>query len=393
LWCKPFDKMSPINLSVRVPAYPVLFFSLFLLSCSPKKSNINHCQGGADIYSLERDAQSAVSFDLDSLTSPNINYLKITNIDDSTFLTFLNPYNNTVYGYEYGSRTLHKAIKLEVPGKLSGYEVVSWEKILGYRYADHELTWHNGKGEMLSSIKVPFTYEGYHFLPTTHAPIIFDGESIYLSGGMMSREKATKTATVVARIDTALSKVDYLYHFPEVYTEMFFGGEHYRMDIAYAYNAADGVFVFSFPASHELFSTKDFLTEEKHCAGSRFVAAIPEYPYRGRGDSFRYVEENGFYYSVLHDRYNERYYRLCLLPAERAEKKAYTRDLSVLIFDKNLDKIGETVLKDGIDYRLGDIAAICVSPEGLLIPKVNEDDDESTLDFYVYNVVKKQDEG
>jgi len=333
-----------------------------------------------------------VSFELDSLTSPNINYLKTASIGDSTFLTFLNPYNNTVYCYEYSSRALYRTITLEVSGKLSAYAIISWDRILGYRYSDRELTLHNGKGEMLNSIKVPFIYEGYHFLPTTHAPVIFDGRSVYLGGGMMSREKALKTAPVVARVDTGFTKVEHLYHFPDVYTEMFFGGEHYRMDVAYAYNAANGTFVFSFPASHELFATKDFLYEEKHCAGSKFVDAIPEYPYRGRGDAFRYVEENVFYYSVMHDRYRNLYYRLCLLPTERDEKKPYTRDMSVQILDKDFSKIGERVLKDGVDYRLGDIAAICISLDGLLIPKPNELGDESTLDFYVYNVVKKQDE-
>jgi len=332
------------------------------------------------------------SFDLDSLTSPNINYLKVTNIGDSTFLTFLNPYNNTVYCYEYASRALYKTIPLESPSKISGHEIISWDKILGYRYSDHELTLHNGKGKMLNSIKVSFIHEAYHFLPTTHQPIIFEGQSIYLAGGMMSREKALKTAPVVARIDTALTQVDYLYHFPDVYAEMFFGGEHYRMDLAYTYNSADDLFVFNFPASHELFATKDFREEEKHCAGSRFVAAIPEYPYRGRGEIFRYVEENAFYYSVLYDKYRQLYYRLCLLPKKQDDKKSHGRDMSVLIFDKDLNKIGETVFKDGIDYRLGDIAAICVSPEGLLVPKANDDGDESTLDFQVYKTVKKNDE-
>jgi len=388
--------MNKINLSVRSAHFlwrTVFLFSLFLLSCSPKKSNTNHCRNDADTYSLEWDGLSTVSFDLDSLTSPNIGYLKVTDIGDSTFLTFLNPYNNTVYCYEYASRVLYKAIPLESPGKLSGYEIISWDKILGYRYSDHELTLHNGKGEMLNSIKVPFIYEAYHFLPTTHQPIIFDGQSIHLAGGMMSREKALKTAPVVARVDTAFTEVEHLYHFPDIYTEMFFGGEHYRMDVAYAYNAVDGMFVFSFPASHELFATKDFREEEKHCAGSKFAAAIPEYPYRGRGEAFRYVEENAFYYAVLHDRYRELYYRLCLLPKEQDDKKPHGRDMSVLIFDKDFDKIGERVFKDKVDYHLGDIAAICVSPEGLLIPKRNEDGDESTLDFYVYKAIKKQDEG
>jgi len=144
---------------------------------------------------------------MDDNPIPVIGYLKIATISDSTFLTFLNPYNNTIYGYEYGSRTLYRTIALESSGKLSGYEIISWDKILSYRYWDRDLTLHNGKGEALKSIKVPHVEEGYYALPTTHAPVISDGRSVYLAGGMKSREKALKTTPVAARVDTALTKV------------------------------------------------------------------------------------------------------------------------------------------------------------------------------------------
>lgn len=81
------------------------------------------------------------------------------------------------------------------------------------------------------------------------------------------------------------------------------------------------------PASHSLISTKDFITFKEHCAGSKHIQNIPEYPYIGEDKTYDYCTENGFYYSVLYDKYNILYYRVCLLPSDVVLGYKSKRDL------------------------------------------------------------------
>ncbi|HTO14528.1 MAG TPA: DUF4221 family protein, partial [Edaphocola sp.] len=287
------------------------------------------------------------------------------------------------------SKKLYKTIRLTSPNKLTGYEIINWNRILTYQYWSYKLTLQDNNGRIMNSIIVPKKDDSYYSFPNSHAPVIYKDNSIYLAGGMISKNKPDKASPVVAQIDSSFSKINYKYHFPDIYTKLDFGGEHYRMDITYTYNPHEEIFIFNFPASHELFITKDFINESKYCAGSRFVKSIPEYPYKGKEDTYRYCAENGFYYCVLYDMYNDCYYRICLLPTEWNENKPYDRNLSVIILDNDFNVVGEEKLKSNKDFYLGGISSICVSPDGLLFRQQNIKGDESSINFSSYKLIKK----
>lgn len=372
----------------------MLGFLLSFFSCE-EKVNRNSCNlpESKDSYSFILSENEEISFELDSVTSTNINYLKLAKLNDTLYFTFLNPYNNNIYCYNYESKKLAKKIPLSNPKKLSAYEILDWDKILTYQYWTYELNLQDGKGNILENVVVPLQNgsNGYYAFPNTHSPLIYNGSSIYLAGGHMSDKKAENSSHVVAQIDTTLSNIDYLYHYPKIYTEMFFGGVNYRMDISYVYNSDSNLFVFSFPASHKLYSTKDFKTENEYCAGSSYFNEIEEYPYDTPKKSFEYLANNGFYYSILYDKYNNLYYRICLLPTETEYKEGdvYSRDMSVIILDSEFNIVGEKLFKNGEDYDLGSISSICVSPDGLLIQQKNDLIEESQVNFNVYKLIKQ----
>ncbi len=327
---------------------------------------------------------------MDSVTSASIDYLKLKKINDTLFFTFLNTYNNTIYCYDYDTKKLKKSILLSSNKKIKAYEIITWDSILSYQYWDQKITLQNGAGKILKEINVPIenNKNGYCAQPSTTSPIICRKDKFYLVGGIVTNKKASKFSHSVAQVDLSFKNYNYKLNFPKIYSDYFFGGKHYNLNISYTYNEKDNIFVFSFPASHSLISTKDFITYKEYCAGSKHIRNIPEYPYSGEDKAYDYCTENGFYYSVLYDKYNNLYYRICLLPSDAVIAYKSKRDLSIIILDKNFKIVGEQVLKNTKDFSIETISSICVTPDGLLFQKENNITNDNQISFNKYKIVK-----
>ncbi|AUP78497.1 DUF4221 family protein [Flavivirga eckloniae] len=365
-------------------------FLIVLTACSTKEreKNINNCDSFNKKYTLKKE--KTITFKLDSVTAPLIDYVKYVKIKDSTYFTFLNQYNNTVYCYEYNSKKLNRKIKLTDPKKITGFEIISWNKILTYEYWSKRLTLQDSLGTIIKKITIPLKKEnnGFYAMPTSHSPITYNNGSIYLVGGRKDREKAKLSYNCVAKIDSSFSNIKYLYRFPEIYSKLFFGGYNYRMAVTYTYNPVKNAFIFNFPASHKLFSTKDFKNDEKYCAGSEYIKSINNFDDFKNKNNFQFVVENGFYFCVLYDEYNKVYYRVSLLPSKYVEGEEYTRDMSVIILDEKLNIVGEKVFKNKIDFSLKDINSLHVSSDGFMIQNRKSFSDEDILSFDVYKLLK-----
>ena len=380
------------NMTKRKFITSCLLTIVLLGSCDKKREsvNLNDCISEDEKFTLIKDEANKVSFSLDSVTTPNISYLKYTTLGDSLYFSFLNPFNNSIYLYDYSSRNLAKTISLTSDKKISAYEIISKNLIAAYQKKTYDLTLQDDKGSIKKTINIPPQKgsNGYYSYPTTHASLIHRQGKLYLVGGHLSNVKVQENSHCVAEINIDSEEFKYLYQYPEIYQKYFFGGSHYRMDISYDYNSNEDVFVVSFPASHKLYKTADFITDTEFCASSSLTDMIDQYPYDNQDKTFDYVSENLYYHSIKYDPYNNVYYRLCLLPLADKESEVYSRDLSVVILDQNLNKIGEKVLKNFSDYYLGNIASIHVSPDGLLFQKKNYKKDESSINFTIYKLAK-----
>ncbi|MDQ6527674.1 DUF4221 family protein [Flavobacterium sp. LHD-85] len=377
--------------------YVLVCLSLILSisSClnEKKKINLNDCNNFKNnTYSFTKGKN--ISFKLDSLTPSNIQYVKFKTINDSVFYTFINHYTNTLYAYYYADKSFYKSIKLSSSRPITGYEIINWDKIITYAYKSNVLDLQSESGKIISSVNLPSNGQGiaYEQMPTTYSPIIYDGSNTYITGVQLTSKTVDKESKVITKINNSFTDKTYLYKYPELYNNYFFGGANYNFDISYTYNSKQKLFVFSFPASHKIYVTKDFSRSEEFCAGSRYVEFIPEYPQGMKEQEatklFRYCSENGIYSGILYDQYNDLYYRLCLLPANNKEDEDYSRDLSVIILDSKFKVVGEKLFKDKIDFEIKYLNTITVSPEGLLIQQKNSFRDEDSLNFTIYNISK-----
>ena len=362
----------------------LLILSLIVISCSEKELSHDSCFDEKHTVShfLKFSPNMRVIFKLDSVSPSNLSYSKIVDVNDTLYYSFLNMFNNIVYMYNYDSKELVRKILLKGNRKITGYEFIDWDSIFVYQYSNYELTLQNGKGEIIKKSIIPPQpgKNGYYSMPTTLSPVTFLNNIIYLVGGHLTTEKANHLSKPVARFNLVTDELDYVYHYPEVYQNTFYGGSNYRMDISYVYNFDDSVFVFNFPASEELFITQRF-----YCAPSFLAGKIFKYPYKGMDKSFEYAANNPFYLSILYDKYRKVYYRVCLLPADWSEGKHYSRDLSVIILDKNFRFLGETVLKNGKDFQLSYIQNTHVTPDGLLF-QGKSDVNETEINFNIFTL-------
>jgi hypothetical protein len=155
----------------------------------------------------------------------------------------------------------------------------------------------------------------------------------------MTDEKASELSHSVAEVDLLSKEYKYKLNFPKIYSDCFFGGMQYNVFLSYVLNERDGLFVISFPASHQIVLTKDFVNYKEVCAASKYIRNIPEYSSNKDDKAYEYCSENGYYYSILYDKFNDLYYRLCLLPStaeKEAENYGAKRDLSIVILNNKL---------------------------------------------------------
>ncbi len=106
-----------------------------------------------------------------------------------------------------------------------------------------------------------------------------------------------------------------------------------------------------------------------------------------RNEEIAHIYKQHKYYAILYDKWNELYYRFVVNPLKEINTTDWPKDplfLSVIILDKDLNKVGE------YDFPIPStrIGNIFVSPKGIHINIESEDDDY--MRFLTYRPVMKQ---
>lgn len=387
------NKLSNLSLKFK---YIVAFHILFsFTSCNKKlNKNIDSCNYSKYTHTLNRANQdSLISFPLDSESSAKIDYIKYYDTEGESVFSFLNPYNNKIYLYDYQSNELRNTVVLNSKNKISAYEFISMDSIVTYDYKSHKLRIQDSSGVVINEVILPSqqSRNGFYSYPTTHADLKYVSGYFYLIGGHSTTSKADNDSKSVLKVKEDFTHYEYVNEFPQLYRNSFFGGSHYRMDITYTYNSNTKKFIFSFPASHEVFSTSDFIEIKNYCASYKNKISIPEYTEEISSQKrFEFVAKNYFYLAILYDPYRDVYYRICLLPKkiDSVDTNSYDRDLAVIILDKNLKKIGEVLLENNKDFSLSNILSTHVSPYGLMFQEKIDIQNENSLDFKFYKLTE-----
>lgn len=192
-------------------------------------------------------------------------------------------------------------------------------------------------------------------------------------------------------LDRKSGKITYAVEMPEIYGKYNWGGGFtYRMP--YYDLGPNGDVVCCFAASEDLavYSMENGSVRYVK-APSRYIKKIRPFSKRNRntpdsGSEMNWYRNNPSYDGILYDKWREVYYRFALQP-ERPGRKggahAIRKPVSIIVLDKDLNPLGETLLDEDVFFR-----PYCsfVSPEGLFIQVL--DGDEDHLTFYQYQYEK-----
>ena len=95
--------------------------------------------------------------------------------------------------------------------------------------------------------------------------------------------------------------------------------------------------------------------------------------------------ESYFYSTIVYDKYRNVYYRFVKHPwiNPQIKRKPWEKPLSIIIFDKNMNRIGESLVD--FKYRLS-LIAFLLTEEGLLLREHNDNEDE--IKFGIFKLKK-----
>lgn len=327
-----------------------------------------------------------IKFELDSLTAHLYNASQF--IEEKNCYSFLSNTNEIIY-YNYNSKTIVSKTPIKTDSPCS-YEYINEDSIIIANYKTNSIYIINQEGNILNEISIRKDIKYYPFPMTKIAPIINSNNNIYLFGNICGEyeDENKDNRKIVSIINkssgTTVSKVAY----PDIY-EKNWGGALFRWVYA-DYNPIDNMIILSFPADHYIYTTDLSLnTINAYYAGSSFINATEYIKKTKSADltsderSKHFVETNS-YSRIVHDKYNNVYYRICELKSKYKNIPIWEKELVIIILDHQFKIIGETYIGSlPSQYR----ESIFITKEGLHLPQKNID--ENKLMFNIYKLSKK----
>lgn len=197
------------------------------------------------------------------------------------------------------------------------------------------------------------------------------------SGTITSIKKAREWR-VMYRFNLHQNKKTLAYQLPVRYLNNLYG--YNFMDYSYCFNN-NNRFVFSFPADSNLFETDLSKLHIAHFAKSQWqkgdIEPLSSKEYIHPDSSYKQYQMSDAYGPVFFDPYHKRYlryFRQKISEADYASKK-FDKKSTVLIFNENLQIIGETDWPDGASFN-----TLFFTKDGCMYARVNRKD-ENALHF------------
>ncbi|GAB3652009.1 hypothetical protein GCM10028791_21370 [Echinicola sediminis] len=278
-----------------------------------------------------------------------------------------NPKAHSLQMYDLDKENLFKEITFEREGeegvgRIQGFHVHNLDSIFLFPQNKGEIFLTDTSG--LVKNKISYDVPLYHtaaFVLTSYfasSPVIRDGKMMvktHVDGDhktVIGEELAERHLSY--SIDLEDGKVRFLSHqYPEEYLKE--GKKHFEASFA----VSPSKMVYSLFADHKLYYTDSEGQELKAKeAPSRFIKGnFENYPLEGnRLESYSYFYGSPHYGSLLYDSYREVYYRFCYPKVDvKTEEEAlklrqYPKRFSIMILDKELNVLGETLFEEGKYY-------------------------------------------
>lgn len=371
-----------------------------LSACNSVVENINTNKEFHETYKLT--LIDSISFPLDAESQPLNECMQIYHKphSDSILFTFYNEYNNSIYLYNYHKPENYQIIHLEKEGPngvypyASGYHIKTLDSIYFYSMYVDKIFLLNRDGNIKETYDLLANVPSDIYRPTmrlgTGRPLYLINDKLYISGyihGEFIREDSIKLPlSIIYDMKTKSSNLKLGY--PESYRRGNWGEVYYR-ELFWCYNDSIKRFILSFPNDHNIYLTDLNKTESKP-GGSKYADVIKSidhssaFPMPKEKRILHYLESY-FYSTIVYDKYRNVYYRFVKHPwiNPQIKRKPWEKPLSIIIFDKNMNRIGETLVD--FKYRLSSNAFL-VTEEGLLLREHNDNEDE--IKFGIFKLKK-----
>lgn len=344
----------------------------------------------------ELNLVDSVELELDSCCIPQVNYLKYSY--ESSLLSFVNPYNNSIYVYDYNNGKLCDIIDLDsLSGGLAiqGYHIEN-QMLYAYSYNKGILfaadMASGAVSKAIMHVKQDFRSNCIYPYPylTTISPLVKHRDFI-VSVGYASGESTRETddnRPVMTILNLKSKDLQVIVNYPELYSKYDWGGTMtYRLPY-YCLNE-HGDYVISFPACHQLVSgnlngSRQSTIVESGCNAIKEIKPYRKYKFimnHSSDDVWSWYMNNPSYEGILYDKYRKVYYRFARLPLPEYKKgdRGNRKPLVVIILDENLQYLGEYLMPTVVEYFSTNAF---VSERGLNIQVIS--DNEDVLQFYVY---------
>ncbi len=384
---------------------------LFLLPISCRQNQGNN-EENPPVYICDLVLNDKrLSFDLDSETRYHFRFIyTFTDQSGKEYFTFLNYETNQILFYDF--KTQDFLFKFEMPREgmngiplISGYYSKDFDNLYVTSYAVEGIMRIDTSATIVQTIRYGETKTGYKvissYIPSScssHKPIVFDGSKMYITQRETDHLYPMEKTPLSVFIDTISQEATMLpLTFEHILERKYlYGTNGYSSDFSRAFDGKQ--FIYSFESDHWIYTSSfDGLDVRKVKAKSRYIDRIKVE--KRPDDTYLAVKRNlelPRYGDLIYDPYREVYYRFAHPEVEEdpALGKYLRRSLfgrkafSVIILNKDLDIIGETLFPEAI-YNC---STFFVHKDGLYISadyQINYEQSDDQLTFHCFEVKKQ----
>ncbi|MDR1897038.1 MAG: DUF4221 domain-containing protein [Prevotellaceae bacterium] len=383
-----------------------IYFTVFafLLACNSKNKKEAY-----DYNLVETDKH--ITFELDNETGYDFRFAWVfTGEDGREYFSFMNyrP-NQQIHFYDFNTRQF--LFKIEMPREgpngvfpIMGYFINGFDNMYIAALSFEGLMQIDTTERIVKKIPYGKTPEGYQvngsFWPASsrsHVMPVFIGNKLYITQKPYDSRTPGVIRPVSVALDTATHTVEqFPFTFGEILTDEHFkkstGG---KMDFSREFDGQR--FIYSFYGLEDIFATSaDHQAIEKRKAKSRYIDKLVFKPTLQDPEAgIRREMEIAAYGDLLYDKYRKVYYRFAYPETTLDPNKSYfkkslfgRKKFSVIILDKDLNIIGETLFPEGIFNSY----VYFVHKDGLYISRdyqIGEEQAEGFLNYTCFELKKQ----
>ena len=382
-------------------------YSIILFSCqnSSKKSNAT--------YEISLIEAKKIVLPVDENTYYLSKSMFQFEEDDKEYLLFgnLEKHQHELLIYDIEEQNLHKRIPLEkqgpngVPGIYGSIPFYDSKTVLVSQYNLGRISIIDGEGNVVRKYNMRQATDnnkrrglwvdsrfGVSFFYT---PSFIKDSIVYFSNGIFIRKRLNREDWKTIPMFNSLNlKNGHINTLPINYPDIFeddvkvpAGGGY---EFTYDYNYKQERLVCSFTGYDSIMVTDDLKQVYWRNGKSRYLKSIRPRVYEADGLNWlREATESPSYHNIMYDKYRDVYYRIAELPYEFKQNESLVgtpkaREFSVIIFDKDLNIIGETKFPGNkYFYKMS-----FVGRDGLYISENNEANPEFDEDKLVFACFK-----